>query len=139
MKKIIMASLVGGAFAFLLGWLLFGMLLFDINQKWAGPGMAAASLPAEQMRYPFLILSNVAFAFIMAWMFARHAGISTAAGGWKAGTTLGIAAAVWIDTSFYSMTSLYTLQGILLDVLSSGLMGAATGAVVGFVIGKVKD
>lgn len=139
MKKILLSALAGGVFAFLFGWLLFGILLFDINQKLAGPGMKLVSLPEDQMHFPFLIISNMCFALLLAWLFVKHAQIGSVGAGASAGATIGLLTAIWIDSSFYSMTNLYTLPGIALDVVSNGAVGAATGAVVAWVIGKVRD
>lgn len=139
MKKILLSALAGGVFAFLAGWLLFGILLFDVNQKLAGPGMKLVSLPEDQMHFPFLIISNMCFALLLAWLFVKHAQITSAGAGARAGAIFGLLTAIWIDSSFYSMTNLYTLPGIAVDVVSNAFMGAATGAVVAWVISKVRD
>ena len=101
-SKVIIAALIGGIVAFLLGWLLYGVLLMDFMASNAGSAT----------------------------------NIKTLATGAKAGALIGLLIGISYDFLNYGMTNLMNMTGAVADILMSAVMGAVTGAVVAWWLGR---
>ena len=134
-NKILLGGVAGGVALFLLGWVIYGILLMDYattnyNQCMNRPNM--------DMIWWALILSNLAFGFLLAFIFSRT-GTTGFVGGAKLGAIIGILLSVSIDLGYYSMTTMYVRpSAILVDVAAYIIYIALAGAVVAWVMGLVK-
>jgi len=131
-NKILVAGLIGGVAAFLLGWLVFGILLKDAMVS----PVAGFMKPEEDMIWWAMIASNLIWGTTYAYIFVQWANISTWMSGAKAGATLGLLIALSYDLSFYAMSNMFTMQSMVTDVLASVFMSAAIGAVIGWWLGR---
>ena len=130
--RVLLAALAGGVAAFLLGWLIYGMLLMDmmrsVNPQVEGFEKAEPELWA-------IALSNLVWALLYALIFSRWAGINTFTGGAIGGAWMAALIALSIDLYFIAATNIMSFNGLLLDVVANVVMGAAVGGVVGWVLG----
>lgn len=139
MKKILISAIAGGVFNFLLGWLVYGILLASVMKELSSPDVALISLKEEEIRLGYLFLSCTIGALLMAYIFVKAGNINTWQSGAKTGAVIGLLMASWINSSLYSMTKYFTFNGMLFDVAVNTVMAAATGVVVALVISRVKD
>lgn len=131
-KKITLGGLAGGLTFFLLGWIVYGMLL--MNYMKANTNQCFMR-PMEEMIWWAIIASNIAWGLFLAVIFS-WSNISTAAGGAKAGAIIGFLIVLCYDLQFYSMSTMYSnINIIFVDVLVGTVMSAIGGAVVGTVMG----
>lgn len=130
--RVLLAALAGGVAAFLLGWLLYGMLLMDIMRS-INPQVAGYEKDPPMLLGIFL--SNVVWALFLAMIFNRWANINTWRSGAMAGAWMSALIALSIDLYFLAATNVMSFNGMLLDVVSNVVMGAAIGAVVGWALG----
>ncbi|NNT71407.1 hypothetical protein HKT18_04170 [Flavobacterium sp. IMCC34852] len=128
-KNFIVGGIVGGIADFLMGWLLYGMLLKDFFPKPEGAG-------AENIT--FIFLGCMCFGFMMSFIFNQGEGISKCVPGVK----LAIGIALFMSLSmnfFYSMYSeTINWQMVAVDVLVSIVIASVVGAVIAVVNGKMK-
>ena len=71
--KLILATLAGGILYFLLGWLIYGVLLMDFSMA---NTTQYAGLMKDMPDLLVLFLGNLSFALLMAWIFQKWANIS---------------------------------------------------------------
>lgn len=137
--KVLLAALAGGVAYFLLGWLLYGILLDPYFRSMTTPeGLAVQRAPEEMVMWA-IALSNLVYALMLAIIFNRWASISTFQGGAIAGGIIGFLMALSVDLSMYSMLNLWTgMAGLIVDPLVSGVMGALVGGIIGWVLGYGK-
>lgn len=134
--KILLAALAGGVASFLLGWLVFGILLDPWYRSIMTPEAAAAQRAPEDMLMWAIILSNLVYGLLLALIYSRWGGISTFKGGAIAGVIIGLLVALSYDLGFYAFMKTWTNPAILfVDPLASGAVGAVVGGVVGWVLG----
>jgi hypothetical protein len=78
--RTLLAALVGGVVAFLLGWLIFGMLLMGWMEAHmlSYPGLMKTE---EEMNLALMFLSNLCLALLLAWSFGRM-GVNSLTEGW---------------------------------------------------------
>lgn len=136
-KKVSIAGLVGAVVSFLLGWLIYGLLLGDFMAEHTNSTFMRAE---TDMVWWAMVASNIFWALLLAYIFNRWANISTAAAGMSAGAIICLLVGLAYALSYYAMSTIYNdLTGLAVDVVAGMVMGGIVGAVIGFVLGKVKD
>ena len=105
-NKIVIAGLIGGIVAFILGFLLYGMALsifFESNQ-----GSATGVNRADgEMVWWAMVVGHLAYGFLIAIIFGRWANISTFVTGAKAGAVIGGLIALAYDMILYGSTNIF--------------------------------
>ncbi len=134
-NNILIGGLIGGVTSFLLGWIIYGVLLKDAMTS----PVSGLMKPETDMVWWAMIGSCLAQGFLLSYIFGRWANITTAVGGASAGATLGILMALYYDLGFYAMSNMFTMQTMLMDIVMSGVMMGAVGAVVGWWLGRSKE
>jgi hypothetical protein len=118
---------------FLLGWLLWGYLFMDTFRSLSNPVEGAER--AEPILWA-IALSNVAWAYLYAYIFDRWASISTFKGGAMAGALMALLIGLSMDLVMYATLTMPTLQGLALDVVLNLVVGGIGGGVIGWVLGN---
>jgi len=131
-----MGGIAGGIASFLLGWLIYGMLMKDF---YAGNCSDVAKSAVGLMREPpimwALVVGNLGFGFFLSYVFNKWAMISTAGGGAMAGAVIGLLTAIGWDFIMYATMNLSNLTATIVDIIISTVISAIVGAVVGMASG----
>ncbi len=133
LKKFLLATLAGGITFFVLGFLLYGMLLEDYFQ-----GQTTSGVMREEPDMLFLALGNLFAAMLLVYIYMKWAAISTFRTGLEAGAIIGLLISLMWDLTMYAVSDISTLQGALVDALVYTVLFALTGGVIGWVLGKIK-
>lgn len=137
-KNYFLAAIVGGITFFLLGWLIYGVVLMEFMNANSGlsPEVFAKFNRTEaEFIWWALILANVASGFLMATILSWGQ-ITSAAGGAKAGAIVGFLIAISFDLLFYSMTNVFTASTLLVDIIASTVMTTIGSTIIGWLLGK---
>lgn len=136
-KKILIAGIAGAVVAFLLGWLLYGILLKDFMAEHTNASFMRAE---TDMIWWAMIASHIFWGIFLAYIFNRWATITTFGAGLSAGFVICLLLGLAYSLGYYGMSTIYTdLTGLGVDVVVGAVMGAIVGGVVGLVLGKIKD
>jgi hypothetical protein len=133
-KKLLFGGITGGVLFFLLGWVIYGILLMDFMALHTG---TAGNVNRAEPDFLYLIIGNMAMGFMMAYVFIK-ANINTMAGGMVTGGIVGLLLTVGYDCMMYGTTTIMSKTGMAADVAASTLMSVVVGAVVGMVLGMGK-
>lgn len=134
--KVLLAALAGAVTLFLLGWLLFGMLLAPWYKSISTPEGIAAQRAPEEMLLWAIFLSNLVSGLLFALIFSRWASISTFRAGAIAGGIISLLIALSLDLGFFAFMKMWTNPAFLVvDPLANAVIGAIAGGVVGWVLG----
>lgn len=128
-KNFFIGGIVGGIADFLMGWLVWGILLKDIMPKPEGAG-------AENMM--FIFLGCMSFGFMLSYIFSQGDGISQCVPGIK----LAVGVAIFMSLAnnfFYNMynTSI-DIKMTAIDIVASIVVAGVVGAVIAVTNGKMK-
>ena len=137
-NKYFLAAIAGAVAFFLLGWLIYGVALMDFMAQHSGLSaevQAQFNKPMDQMIWWAMIVSNLAAGFLIATILA-WGNITTAAGGAKAGATIGLLMSMSYDFGFYGFSNMFTMTSLFADIAAGVVMSAIGGAVVAWVLGK---
>jgi len=134
-KKRILATIAGFVTLFILGWLLYGMLLVDFYA--ANAGSATGVMRADMdMVWWALVLGNVLQAYLLVYIFSKWTTVNSFGGGLQAGITIGLILGYAFDLTMYATSNTMNLTAALVDPLVlAGMMGL-TGGVIGIVLGR---
>ena len=131
-NRVLLAALAGGVAMFLLGWLVYGVLLMDVMRSINPQIEGFEKNPPELWA---IALSNLAWALLFALIFDRWAGITTFMAGLMAGAWMSALIALSFDLYMVAGTNVMSINGLLLDVVVSVVMGGVNGGVIGWVLG----
>ncbi|MEP6647235.1 MAG: hypothetical protein ABJC12_09095 [Saprospiraceae bacterium] len=134
-NKFLVAGLLGAIVSNLLGYLIYGALLAGMMTEATMPGVQK---PMAEFNWVFLILSNLASGYFFAYIFSKWANITTFNGGLSAGATLGFFMAIIYDFVYYATTNMMSMKGYLLDIVTTIIISAIVGGVVGWWLGRGK-
>jgi hypothetical protein len=135
MNKILVGGIVGGIAFFLLGWLIYGIILMDFM---AANSNQSIMRPMDQMIWWALILANFAWGFLLAVIFGWSSTSGWMAGA-KKGAIIGLIMALAIDLSYYAMSTMYSsMTTVCVDVLATVVMVAIGGAIIAWAMGMVR-
>ena len=134
-KNRLLATLVGFIVLFLLGWLIYGMLLMDFygNNSGSASGVMRAD---DEMIWWALILGNLFQAYLLVYIFGNWANITTFTDGLKAGAIIGLIMGLAFNFTMYGTSNIMNMTSALVDPFVSAVMMSITGGVVGFMLGR---
>ena len=136
MKKILFGGVTGGVAFFFLGWLVYGILLMNYTSTNYNQ-CAARSM--EEMIWWAMILSNLAFGFLLSIIFSWTDTKGMLAGAKIAGI-IGLLIAISIDFSMYSMSTMFLhFTTVFVDIIAYTLMTTIAGVLIAWVMGMVKE
>lgn len=130
MKKCLLSTIVAGVSLYLLGFLIYGLLLMDIiaNDAMKDPPVMWA-IPVAQL------IAGAVIAVILDWR-----GVSDFAGGFRGGAFVGVLLSVSYSIMIYASLDLGMTLGLgALDALAAGVMWGVAGGFVGVVHGRMAD
>ena len=128
----IVAAIVGGLVFFLLGWLMFGILLSDYFKA---NTIEYAGLAKDPYSVPMIYLFNVVWAWLIAFVL-DYGGRSGWAEGAKVGAIVMFVLSLGINIEFEAFMNLHkSYTPILVNLVVVTIMGAIGGAAIGMVLG----
>lgn len=134
-KQILIAGLIGGAVAFLLGFLIFGVLLSDFFENNAGSASGVMKGDAEMLWIP-MILGHLAIGMLLAVIYVRWANISTFITGAKAGAVIGFLISCAEDLIDFGSMNLMNITAVIVNIVAVTIITAIVGGVIGMVLGR---
>ncbi len=138
MNKIIIAGVVGGVAALILGYLIWGLALASFLETNAGSATGVMREESDFLWIP-MILGHLSWGILLAYIFGQWANISTFATGVTAGATLGFLIGFTYDMINLGSTHLMTLTGSIVNIIAMTIVSALVGGVVGIMLGRSKE
>jgi hypothetical protein len=133
--KILRGTVFGGIAYFLLGWLVWGILLMDF---FSANMNQCASRPGEEMVWWAIILSNLVMALLLT-LILNWAKAKSIVDGLKYGALFGLLFGAGIGFSYWSMSTMYLNAGAMVtDILVSTVVMAVLGLVIVLTWGREK-
>ena len=135
-NKFIVGGIIGGIAFFLLGWLVWGMLLKDFMA--ANVGSAGNVMKADaDVTWWALIVGNIFSGLLVSYVLGK-AGAKGAGAGAGIGAVLGLLLAGGFDFVMLGVSNLMTTKGALVDIAANIVVTAVVGAIVGWYWGMGK-
>lgn len=136
-NKFLVGGIIGGIVYFLLGWLVWGMLLADfMNQHTTEAGKAVMKAEGDMIWWA-LIVANILWGLVLSYVLVK-AGVSSAAAGASTGAVFSLLIAAGMQCFYYAMMNMSDTTWMAVDVAAGTVVGAIVGAVIGWYLGMGK-
>ncbi|MDX1666120.1 MAG: hypothetical protein R3350_02775, partial [Saprospiraceae bacterium] len=86
-KQFLLGTLIGGAAALLLGFLIYGTLLLDFFMANRGP---ITGIDKENLEWWAMIVGHLGIGALLTYIYGSLANINTFSGGFRAGALIGL-------------------------------------------------
>jgi len=135
MKRYLVGTFVGGACLFLVGFLIYVVLL--PNPKFAD-GSAAAAANKAAPNLPPIIVAELLFGYLLTRALIKSGAIGNAGSAAKTGALIGGLIALAYSLLLLGTTEVITLPGALYEAATWAVRWGIAGAVVSMVAGREK-
>lgn len=125
-SKTLIAALLGGLTLFVMGYIVYGLLLAEFF---------ASSADRAEPLFLYIGLGELVFGYLVVWVFSQT-DTSTAADGAKAGAILGFLLFLGFNLIMYGAYETADLYIHLVDSLVGAVRFGVAGAVVGWYLGR---
>ena len=133
-SKVLVGGILGGIGFFLLGYLLYGLLMKD-----AMAGCTSCQRPMEELNFPLLFVGNLFVAFAIAYAFSKMTGVSSFTSGAMTGGTLGLLMAIGYGSIGYATSTTFTsMTCVIYQVVIELIMWSVVGGIIGWWMGRKK-
>jgi hypothetical protein len=136
-NKFLVGGIIGGVANFLLGWLVWGMLLMNFMTQHCSEASKAINRSEDNMIWWAMIVGNLAFGFLMSYILNK-AGANSVAKGAGVGAVVGLLSAIGYDCMMYSMMDMMDTTAIAVDVAASTVVNSIVGGIIGWYLGMGK-
>lgn len=135
MKRYLIGTFVGGASLFLVGYLIYVVLI--PNPKFAD-GSAAALANKAAPNLPPIIVAELLFGFLLTRALTKSGAIGSMGSAAKTGALIGGTIALASSLLTLGTTELITVQGVLYEAVTWAVRWGIAGAVISMLVGKEK-
>jgi hypothetical protein len=135
-NKFLVGGIIGGVANFLLGWLVWGMLLMSFLEEHSSEASKAISR-GDNMIWWALIVGNLAFGFLLSYILSK-AGVMSASAGAAIGAVIGLLSAIGFDLMMYSMMDMMDTTAIAVDIAAATVVNAIVSGIIGWYFGMGK-
>lgn len=132
MKKMLIGSVVGGVTFFLLGGLIYAVLLADFYESNLG---SATGVMRELPIIWAMVVSQLGMGAVVTWVFLR-ADVTTAFDGLKTGAIFGLLLGIAISFDLYSVTNWSNSTVAFVEPVVWIVRTALAGGAIGWTLGK---
>lgn len=132
--KVITAGVIGGLVSFFLGWVIWGMLLMDTMTQYQN---ASCMKPESEMNMGLLIVANLIWGFLYAYIFSNWKSELSFKSGLVPGAVMSVMIGLAFDLytiTFTTMSNSYTPIGI--NFVANAVVGAIIGGAVTWWLGR---
>ena len=136
-NKFLVGGIIGGIANFLLGWLVWGMLLMSFMQEHTTEVGKAVMRGEDGMVWWAMIAGNLLWGFTLSYVLAKS-GVTSAASGATMGAIFGLLVSASINCFMYAQMNAWDTTSIGVDVVANTVVGAVVGGIIGWYLGMGK-
>jgi hypothetical protein len=130
-KKFLTGTLAGTVASFIIGYLIFGILLhaYFASNTMEGVGKAAPDIM-------WIVCGHISFAAALTYIFLQLGNVKTLMGGLTAGFIIGLLVSLAFDLIMFGTTNISSsIAPVCVDAVAGGVMWGIGGAAIGWVLG----
>jgi len=136
-NKFIIGGIIGGVANFLLGWLVWGILLMNFfNDHTSEVGKAVMRGDNNQIWWA-LIAGNLFWGFVLSYVLNKS-GANSPGSGAKTGAVLSLLIAASINCFIYAFQNIGDTTSMAVDIVANLVVGGIVGGVIGWYLGMGK-
>lgn len=130
--KTLLGGILTAVIAFLLGWLIFGILLMDYYSANMTTYSGLLKNPTEMWA---IAVANLAWGLLLAYIF-NLGGVKSPAKGFTAAFVINLLMILGFDLMMEAQYNLYSEKLLVIDVIVNAVFGGILGAFLGWWMGR---
>lgn len=134
-NKFLVGGIIGGIASFLLGWVVWGMLLMSFMKEHTSAAGQAAMRPDDNPVWWALVAGNLLLGFLLSYVLNKS-GVRSAGAGAAVAAVVGLLFSATMDLFSYAFMDSSDTTAIVVDVLASTVVAAIIGAIIGWYLGR---
>ena len=136
-NKFLVGGIIGGVANFLLGWLVWGMLLMSFMKEHTSEIGKTVMRADDQMIWWALIAGNLLLGFLLSYILNK-AGTMSAGAGAATGAVVGLLMSAAINCFNYAFMDLGDMTVMATDIAASTVVSGIVGGIIGWYLGMGK-
>ena len=136
-SKFLVRGIAGGVTFFLLGWVVWGMLLLDFMTAHTSPTAASIFRAEADFIYWAMLLGNLGLGFLLTYVLDKGGETDVKACA-TTGAIVGSLVSVGCNFILFAQMDLSDTTAIVVDIAATSAVSAVAAAVIGLVGGKKK-
>jgi len=136
-NKFIIGGIIGGIANFLLGWLIWGMLLMNFMNSHTSEAGKSAMRGEENMIWWAMIAGSLCFGLTMSYVLNKS-GANTVGAGAATGAVLSLLISAAINFFNYGLMNMGDTTAMAVDIAVNVIVGAIIGGIIGWYLGMGK-
>jgi len=137
-NKFLIGGIIGGIAYFLIGWVVWGMLLTDFMNEHTTAAGKAVMRGEENMIWWAVIVANLIWGFLLSYVLVKS-NVSSVGGGASTGAVLGLLTSAGINCFNYAFMDMAVgYSAMAVDIAASTVVSAVVGAIVGWYLSMGK-
>lgn len=133
-SKFIIGGVIGGVLFFLLGWLIYGMLLMDFMMQHSNTSTGAFRAEADMIMWS-MALGNLGLGFLLSYVCSKG-NVNSVSAGAVTGLVTMLLVSLAYDFILYAQLTLWDTTALMVDIVTSAIIGAVVGAAIGWYNGR---
>jgi hypothetical protein len=133
-SKFFIGGIVGGVVHFLLGWVVWGVLLKNFMAENSNKEANVFRDEKEMLWWGFIV-SSLAYGFLLSYVIGKS-NTRSAGGGAGVGAVMGLLISVAINMMLYAQVDLWNMTAMAVDIVAATVVSGIVGAVIGWVYGR---
>ncbi|KAA3637549.1 MAG: hypothetical protein DWQ02_06590 [Bacteroidetes bacterium] len=134
--KLFVGTLIGGVVYFLLGWLVYGILLMDVMS--IPEEFNSILYSEEEFNMVFMAVSCLVWGLLLTYVLLSWGGIKSFGAGLLPAAIIGALVALSLGFSMASMYKFSEVPNVLIDSVATAVISGITGGVIGWYLGRGK-
>ncbi len=131
-SKVLIGGFLGGVVFYLLGYLLYGLLMADMLST-----CTSCQKPMADINFVCLGIGNLFIGWGIAYILSKWTGASSFSSGAMGGAIVGLLLGIGFDSVSYATSNMFTgVTCIIYDVVIIVVMWAIAGGVIGWWLGR---
>ena len=133
-SKTLIGGVIGGVAFFLLGWLIFGIVLMPMTASYTN---MSCMRPEAELSLPLLAVANLLWGLTFAYIFSKMPGITGFASAAVQGAIISVLIGLSYDIFMYVFTTMNTSLVIAVyNLIGNIILGGLGGGVIGWWMGR---
>jgi len=130
----IVAGVLGGVAFFLLGWLIWGIVLMDMMSQYSN---ASCMKPEAEMNMMYMVIANLIWGFAFAYIFSNWSGAKSFSSGLVPGAIISVLIGVSFDLYSLAMTTMMTsTTPVFINIAANIVVGGIVGGLICWWLGR---
>ncbi|MEO7444237.1 MAG: hypothetical protein ABIT96_05265 [Ferruginibacter sp.] len=134
-NKFLVGGIIAGIANFLLGWLIWGTLLERFFREHTPEAARGVMRDENNMIWWALIAGSLFWGFMLSYVINK-AGAATVASGATVGAVVSLLSSASVNCFMYAQMNIGDTTTMLVDIIANTIVGAISGALIGWYIGR---